>query len=171
VGLRLTAIFRIVRIALTSLSGVLTVLVVTCSASFPQAVAALEPGVHIDPGSPAAKEYALPVNQARQTGSPRSAGGGTSEALFGAGIKPTGQSGSTGSHISRAVGYRVDARPSNRSYPSLPPATLSASNSQARSGAGSGSILTLLGGGVAILVIGGFVGTMLRRNRYATPKT
>ena len=29
---------------------------------------ALEPGVHVDPGSPAAKEYALPLDQARQTG-------------------------------------------------------------------------------------------------------
>src|SRR5690349_20643591 len=57
---------------------------------------ALEPGVHVDPGSPAAHEYALPLGQARQTGG-GSSNGGENGGLFGAGIKPPGGKG--GGHV------------------------------------------------------------------------
>src|SRR6266851_1024264 len=60
-----------------------------------QAASGLEPGVHVDPGSPAAKEYALPLNQARQTGatSPSQVGTSNESTLFGAGIKPPNSGG------------------------------------------------------------------------------
>jgi hypothetical protein len=35
----------------------------SCPAAPALAAADLEPGVHADPGSPAAKQYALPLNQ------------------------------------------------------------------------------------------------------------
>ncbi len=65
-----------------------------------QADAGLEPGVHVDPGSPAAKEYVIPLTMARQTGAPGSSAG-SSAALFGAGIGPRGPGGTVGS----AFGY------------------------------------------------------------------
>src|SRR3954469_3314415 len=69
-------------------------LAVVLGGATPTAAAAAEPGVHVDPGSPAGKEYALPLDQAK-----RDAGAGTGQAgrpggssgrsaLFGEGIKP-----------------------------------------------------------------------------------
>src|ERR1700730_5707586 len=82
------------RTVLLSISGSLTVLAIICSTALAQANAGLEPGVHVDPGSPAAKEYALPLNQARQTGSEPSSHTSSEGTLFGAGIKPPGAGGS-----------------------------------------------------------------------------
>lgn len=57
------------------------------------ALAKAPPGVHVDPGSPAAKEYSIPLSTAR--GAP--AGSASSGQLFGAGItKGSGGSGSSG---------------------------------------------------------------------------
>jgi hypothetical protein len=148
----------------------------------PQAAAGVEPGVHIDPGSPAAKEYALPLNQARQTGA-GSTPSGSSEAPFGAGIKPPGSggAGSSGSaaHDGRSPG-RSPSRSSRRgasesrshgavgTAPALPPTVQRAVESQDASG-GGGSLPALIGGGVAILVLGAFGGTVLRHSRRPTP--
>ncbi len=153
-------------------------LALSCLAVSVQAATGLEPGVHADPGSPAAKEYALPLNQARQAGeragSHASSG---STALFGAGIKPPGSGGSSGSGASgRADARAGGAQPSahrNTSGPapsnqgSSVPAIMRAARSQASS-SGSGSLLTLLGGGVAILVLGAFGGTVMRRSRRSS---
>src|SRR4051794_18298133 len=77
--------------------AVAAVVLATCGATIaPQAAAGVEPGVHIDPGSPAAKEYALPLSQARQTGA-GSTPTASSETSFGAGIKPPGSRGGGGS--------------------------------------------------------------------------
>jgi hypothetical protein len=139
-----------------------------------QAGTGLEPGVHIDPGSPAAKEYALPLNQARQAGTGSSSSGSSSGVLFGAGIKPPGSGGTprsgSGSRDVRAQGRDLASGPggvtASGPQAALPAAVLRASSSQASSGSG-GSILALLGGGVAILVLGGLGGTVLRRSRHS----
>jgi hypothetical protein len=160
------------------LLGVLSLLAGALSLSTAADAGALEPGVHADPGSPAAKEYALPLTQARQTGSGH--GGG----LFGAGIGraprargslrgdlPLGRSprrdGSAGAHPAPA---RSGSGGSGRaggggqqggaSQDPLPSAVQSAA--RARPGSGSGSILALLGGGVAVLALGALGGTVLR---------
>jgi hypothetical protein len=131
---------------------------------------ALEPGVHVDPGSPAAKEYALPLNQARDTGtsSTRSSEG----TLFGAGIKPPSSGGSSKSHPGsgrRGTGG-AQVTPSAQGgsaggsaggehvlgHITLRPAASSGSD---------GSTLALLGGAIAIVVLGGFGGTVLRHSR------
>jgi hypothetical protein len=147
----------------------------------PQAAAGLEPGVHVDPGSPAAKEYALPLNQARQADGGSSSG--SSETPFGAGIKPPGSGGagssgsapndgrSPGQHPSRPSGRRHLESRSNDAVgaaPTLPPAVQRAVESQDSSG-GGGSLAALIGGGVAILVLGAFGGTVLRQSRRPTP--
>jgi hypothetical protein len=157
-----------------SIASVL-VLALSCSTAAAQAATGLEPGVHVDPGSPAAKEYALPLNQARQTGAGASSSSASSPPLFGAGIKPPAAGGSShsgsGSGKGKATGRGGASGPNgaNASAPrfTLPSAVLRASSSQASSG-GGGSILALLGGGVAILVLGGLGGTILKRSRSAT---
>src|ERR1700751_5603332 len=86
------------------LSALITVatLAASCATPLLPPAAALEPGVQVDPGSPAAKEYALPVGQARHTGNVREtsasspaqeAAEATSEPLFGAGITDPGSGG------------------------------------------------------------------------------
>jgi hypothetical protein len=148
-------------------------LALNCLAVSAQATAGLEPGVHPDPGSPAAKEYALPLNQARQVGE----GGGShassgSGALFGAGIKPPG-SGGSGRAGSSAGSTQRDTRrnasgqaQSGQSSP-VPAIVLRAARSQASS-SGGGSLLALLAGGVAILVLGAFGGTVMRHSRRSS---
>jgi hypothetical protein len=144
----------------------------------------LEPGVQIDPGSPAAKQYVLQLNQARQTGAQGShsrPNGG----LFGAGITPSGGGGSGGggaTHGSAGQTSRGQARGRAHHAPgteaatsqtapaSLPPAVLRAAHTQGSS-AGSGTWLALLGGGVVILLLGGFGGTVLRHNRRPRPSS
>jgi len=156
------------------MAGALTVLAMSCSTASAQAGTGLEPGVHIDPGSPAAKEYALPLNQARQTGSQSSARGSSSGPLFGAGIGPPGAGGSSPSPSGSAKAVRAGrasrAGGANTAglQAALPSSVLHVSSSPASSG-GSGSSLALLGGAVAILVLGGFGGTVLKRSRHSTP--
>ena len=74
----------------------LAVVAVLCCAMAPPGAQAQEPGVHIDPQSPAGTEYALPLVQARgDNAAPRSGGStgggsaaqpGAAPARFGAGI-------------------------------------------------------------------------------------
>jgi hypothetical protein len=153
-------------------TGILVALALAIGLSGVTATAssALEPGVHADPGSPAAKEYALPLAQARQTGSPREGG------LFGAGIRrmpsrPAGShNGSSGGlalqgRISRAGkasgGSRLGGRRSaSEAATSLPAGVENAA--RARASSGTGSLLALLGGGVAVLALGALGGTILR---------
>jgi hypothetical protein len=163
--------FIVVRTKGLSVTGILAALTVAlalgCVSASAQAATGLEPGVHVDPGSPAAKQYALPLSQARQTGGGASTNSG-SAVLFGAGIKPPG-SGGSGPARSSAGGtqhgaHRGAAGASSSDLSTSVPAIVRASNSRASSG-GDGSLLALLGGGVAILVLGGFGGTLMRRSR------
>jgi hypothetical protein len=126
--------------------------------------AGLEPGVHVDPHSPAAKEYALPLAQARKTG-----GGGSqgARALFGAGIHRRAQVSEKGPRgitrgAERRAGHRVPDQPSNEAATPAS-ATLAGARKQADGTSSGDSLLALLGGGVAVLVVGALAGTILRR--------
>ena len=162
-----------------SVTGVLAVLAVSLFIST-QSAAALEPGVHVDPGSPAAKQYALPLNQAREIG--RSGAGqaaGTSPSLFGAGIGSAGShraavtAEGAGSHAREGAGSGVREERHRRSRESspfsrgTPAASIDASRLgiAAQAGSGDGSLLALLGGGVAVLLLGGAGGVAIRRAR------
>jgi hypothetical protein len=156
-------------------------LALACPIASAQAATGLEPGVHIDPGSPAAKEYALPLNQARQTGAPSpSSQPGGEGTLFGAGIKPPGSggpgatgTGPRGGHSPAARGGQAGGTTGGAGAPAggatgtsdatLSVAALRAAREQGPTG--DGSLLALLGGGVVVLVLGGFGGTVLRHNR------
>src|SRR4051794_21479121 len=71
----------------------------TLAAAGPALASAAEPGVHVDPDSPAGKEYAIPIDSVRRDtggrGSAEPGGGGAP--LFGAGITPAGRSSGGGS--------------------------------------------------------------------------
>jgi hypothetical protein len=149
--------------------GLLTALALPCGAWG----VGLPPGVHIDPGSPAAKEYALPLSQARDTGHSANESA-SSPPLFGAGI------GKASSHRSTvaAKGTGPDARGESRqlsrhgsSSNRRALASLDASHLDvaAHEGSGDGAPLALLGGGIAVLLLGGIGGVAMRRARRSTP--
>jgi hypothetical protein len=142
-----------------------------------QPAAALEPGVHVDPSSPAAKEYALPVSQARRAAE---GGGseGTHEQLFGAGIEPPSSgsppSGTTGAHrgtpkSTGASSSRSADGSASGAIRNQPPALVRRVAGGRSSSGGSSSLLVLLGGGVLVLVLGAFAGVVLRHSRRPTP--
>lgn len=157
--------------------AIVLAVVTICSFAVPaRAITGLEPGVHVDPGSPAAKEYALPLNQARQTGSAPTVGPAAATS-FGAGIHPGGGSskGPSASRPSAQGAIRNATTPVSASGASgervttiVPAAVLHASGEQGSSG-GDGSILALLAGGIAVLVLGGFGGVVMRRSRRGNP--
>src|SRR3954451_6779017 len=70
------------------------------------AVAAQEPGVHVDPDSPAGKEYAIPLDFHRAAAVGRDAVEGVPQPLFGVGITPAaaGARGSAGDRGSGGSG-------------------------------------------------------------------
>jgi hypothetical protein len=151
--------------------GALRLLALWLALSPATAAAELEPGVHVDPGSPAAKEYVLPLNQARQSGGSSSSNDGAAP-LFGAGITPpgggsggsppTGRGAHPGSHTTHNTSTHGGS-PAPAPTP-LPAAVLRTARSP-NSSVGSGSLLALLGGGLAVLVLGAFGGTVLRHSR------
>jgi hypothetical protein len=162
-------------------SGVVALAAVAASwpALVVQSAAALEPGVHVDPGSPAAKEYALPVSQARGAGE---GGGpeGTHEQLFGSGIKPPSSGSPRGGSPSGESGARRGAAKSAGTSSSgsggsasgitptqPPPLVRRVAGGRSSSGGGS-SLLVLLGGGVVVIVLGAFAGVVLRHGRRPT---
>jgi hypothetical protein len=167
-----------------SFAGVLVALALVCASPAPTAAASLEEGVHVDPGSPAAHEYALALTQARHTGSGSASHSSThsehSETLFGDGIKPprSGKPGPSGGSSKLAAGSKARSRRTTRSHGAratptgveagVPVAVLRAERSHGSNG--DGSTLALIGGGIAILVLGGFGGTVLRHNRRPTPQ-
>src|SRR3954451_10666659 len=65
------------------------VLIVGASATADPA-AAQEPGVTIDPGSPAGKEYGFPLDVQRAAAGGREAIQGVAQPLFGVGVTPSG---------------------------------------------------------------------------------
>jgi hypothetical protein len=166
-------------------SALVTVATLAASCSTPLATtaAALEPGVQIDPGSPAAKEYVLPVGQARRTGSGREStpsspaqesAESASEPLFGAGITPPSSGGRSG-RGARSAGRSGDgmARGSTRSHARAaggqPPPALVRRVADGHSSSGGGSsALVLFAGGVGLLVLAAFAGIVLRHSRRPT---
>jgi hypothetical protein len=160
-------------------------LAASCSAPFLAPAAALEPGVQIDPGSPAAKEYVLPVGQARRTGSGREAtpsspaqesAESASEPLFGAGITPPSSGGRPnrggrspgGSHSHGAVGHGSTRSQARGAPDQQPPALVRRVAAGHASSGGGSSALVLLAGAIGLLALAAFAGIVLRHSRRPT---
>jgi hypothetical protein len=124
----------------------------------PAGPSAAQPGVHVDPGSPAGKEYALPLDQARRDGGSAGAGHKSQSgrsALFGEGIKPSPGhgAGKTGGGATHGMGGRSRQTPASEAARLSSPAT-----------AGGGSPALTDGGiAVAVLLAAGGFGLLLRR--------
>lgn len=80
---------------------------------------ALEPGVFVDPGSPAGKEYSVPLSLLRGSGSGHPDNGSPSQPLFGIGISPTGVTATSRRAAGRqkASGQPNSAHPAGKSGP------------------------------------------------------
>jgi hypothetical protein len=151
------------------------------------AFARLPPGVHVDPGSPAGKEYGIPLSQARGGGDSGSRG------LFGSGItrstpgpppaQPAGGPAATASPKQPRAGAhsRTRATTHPRSHRGagqghqrsshLPRALARQPKVVLGSSSGSGTgILWMAGVGALVLVLGGIGGAAIgRRGRRTTP--
>ena len=142
-------------------------------------------GVHVDPESPTAKEYALPLESARRQASGKTGfapGGGartTPAPRFGEGLaEPAGNedagspaasrsgSGAGGSRSSASSGQRGSGNGSSSS--GQIPRAAAVSRPGAPDGGGTGTTLLIAGGGVALLLLGGAAGFALRRRTPAT---
>jgi hypothetical protein len=77
----------------------------------------LPPGVHVDPGSPAAKEYQIPLGAARGNGQ---SGSSSSGSLFGAGITKGG-GGSGGTKSDTASSHASSSAPAATGTPTPTP--------------------------------------------------
>ena len=96
----LTAAALTMRVNLKRLNLALVLLVVAAPPA-----AAQQDGVFVDPDSPAGKEYAVPLDQARDEASGEGGGGSGKESLFGEGIEPA-PSGSGNRPNSKGAGER-----------------------------------------------------------------
>jgi hypothetical protein len=138
--------------------------------------AAAEPGVHVDPGSPAGKEYALPVDQARHdaggaaTGGGSGSGGGPSSgsgstgggALFGAGVRPSGQRPGTG-------GSTTGGRPGQGGTQGTSHRDGVAAAIPAASSSGDSMTGPVLGIAAGVVLLGLVAGLSARRSRASGP--
>lgn len=150
------------------------------------------PGVHVDPGSPAAKEYAIPLGQARAGGS---AGG--SSTPFGTGITPAAGSGTTAaprggitqtprpnpgstvpppvtsnSPVARTpLGAGPSAAPHAGRTPLITaPAVAPADKVLGRDRGAGGAVAWMAGTAALVVALGGFVGTALARRKPRTSR-
>lgn len=83
-----------------AITGLLGALVLLSAGAAP--ALALPPGVHVDPGSPASKEYSFPLSVLRGAAGGKKPSQSTSEPLFGVGItRPRPSGGARGSVASR----------------------------------------------------------------------
>jgi hypothetical protein len=57
---------------------------------------AIDPGIHLDSGTPAGKEYAIPLAEGRAEGAGTTNQRGAANTLFGIGIRPPGGGGGSG---------------------------------------------------------------------------
>jgi len=135
------------------------------------AVAQLKDGVHVDPDSAPAKEYALPLDSARGAAgtsvsgeSPKTPAGAPAPA-FGSGITPKADSTTSGSRSSGRSTRPNANRSGSGSGTSTDETAADRTVPTGAEGAGGNPILYSLGGVLAVLVAGGLVALTLRRRQ------
>jgi len=153
------------------------ILAALCWAPAPASAASDIGVVHVDPGSPSGKQYAIPLTQARRDaggqGAAPATAGDTSAPAFGAGIKPsrsaasaahgarTGAVRSGGAHQGSGRGSGRELLRAQTGHPAAPATVRAAINA----GNGDTAMPVLLGGGAAVLLLGGVGGLAARRLR------
>jgi hypothetical protein len=160
--------------------------VVAAALTLTAPAAAQEPGVFVDPDSPTAKEYALPLESVRRQadpGTPSDAAvpqGQRVSPAFGEGIEPaasqggTAAGGSAGSDGTRGGGARDGGDASDETAASgtsgaaddAAEATVRAATANPGAPGGDvGDTLAIAGGALAVLLVGAGAGLLLRRRR------
>lgn len=99
---------------------------------------ALQPGVHVDPGSPAGKEYQIPITAARGQAAGGSSVGSANPPLFGVGVTPSAGAGDS-SPASASAGNSTASGSTGGSPASGGAASGSASASSANGSSASSS--------------------------------
>jgi hypothetical protein len=139
--------------------------------------APLQPGVHVDPGSPSAKEYSVPLGSARGASTPNGPG---SNKLFGSGITPS--TGSTpppastpvhsDSHHHRARKRAHHAKHRKLVHHARKASVKAVPAAALDSGSGGGAgILWMLGAAALVLALGGLGAFVVaRRGRRTSPE-
>ena len=135
------------------------------------AAAAQEDEIFVDPGSPSGKEYALPVESARQQAAADASGRspGTQPApLFGEGVddgSTAGQGGTgSGSGSGGATGGGGATNDADGGTPSASGVARSATlKAQAAAPDGGIGLAAVVGVGAGVLLLGGAIGMLLRR--------
>jgi hypothetical protein len=151
---------------------------------------ATPPGLHVDPASPGGKEYAIPLDQARDDasgggGGSQSSGGGSGSHLFGVGVGGSdgGSSGSAGTGGSGAGGGSNDGKSGGSGSGGSGGSDRSGGSDSGSSGArnrlstlsvaaanpesGAQAPLLVLGGSAGIVLAGVLLGLMFRRRRIS----
>lgn len=155
---------RCLRILLAAATAVLTAF----GPAAALANAPLPSGVHVDPGSPAAKVYVIPITAGRsETSGARPSPGSAANVnppLFGIGITPSRMGGST-QRIGRSGRSTVKARSHSRgahagSGGSVIPPLVGSGDPSGASGSGWPALAV---GGAIVLLLGGGGGLALRR--------
>lgn len=163
--------------ALADMVGALCLLVAFVLPAPAAASEGLEPGVHRDPGSPAAHEYALPLQQARGQAAPTSGSTSGAPPAFGVGIVPGRHAGGSSaggptqgarSRNPRPNSRRGEARGSGRTT-ARGRSSAAVISPQSTAGSGDGSVLALLGGGAGVLALAGLGGVLMRRHGSSHP--
>jgi hypothetical protein len=159
-------------------------LAVLAALTFAAPAAAQEEGVFIDPGSPSAKEYDIPLEAERRQADPgRDPGAGIqqgsrSSPIFGEGIVGDGDAaGATSSSAPSSAAKDRDRdaaeerdtakEPAQKSAPQKSPeddeVVRSATSNPGAPDGGTGVPLTIGGVAIGVLLVGGLIGLLLRR--------
>lgn len=130
------------------------------------------PGVFADPGTPAGKQYALQLQQARGTGASPPSSSQPDAQRFGAGIASSRESPTQPAARPATSNNASASKPVHPSVggttttPGAPEAGLSV---RSGSGGGGGGTVALVGGAALILVISGMGALLVRRRRPFGP--
>lgn len=159
----LTAAALSMRVNLKRLNLALVLLLVAAPPA-----AAQQDGVFVDPDSPAGKEYAVPLDQARDEASGGGGGGSGKESLFGEGIEPVRGGSAVSRNSDRAdkpgSGSREGDGDSRERDGTSNPAGLGQSSAAIEAAAADGSNGLLSAGiAAAVLALGLLCGLGLRR--------
>lgn len=129
--------------------------------------AAQSDGVFVDPDTPAGKEYALPLDRARQEAAPNTGGQGSQPGdaeLFGAGISKKDGGGGRGNGAgSGERGSADEERGSSQGGGTIDARSVAEAATASSSGISSGWLTALIAFGV--LLVGGIAGLALRALR------
>ncbi|HEV2060394.1 MAG TPA: hypothetical protein VGR11_13645 [Solirubrobacteraceae bacterium] len=163
-------------------------LLLCCLTATPAVAAAQEDKVFVDPGSPSGKEYALPIDRAREQGSstqrqPQKLR--EKAPLFGEGVEggvrnttspPTPKSSAKEAKAERKAGSTsADAREEEAAAREKAAAAAEARDlartralrAQAAAPEGGTGVIAVVGAGVVVLLVGGLIGLWLRRRSAA----